>query len=206
MLSRIGRTLVVAVLAFLLGLAVYWGFDQDRRTETTSSTLLLERVRNVLKLVTVEGDVSELYHSDQAREVTLYLPLPARFSFRKQASVEVRGTVLVGYNLEQLRLDVDEANKVVSLRGMPAPEILAIDHELIYRDLNESWFNSFTVEDYSDLNRKAKEKLREKALKSKLLEAARERGDGVLETVAYLVEGAGYTLVTEGQPEIAPGE
>jgi hypothetical protein len=202
MFSRIGMVLIVAVLAFFLGGAVFWGFNQDRRTEKESTTVLLERVRNVLKLVTVEGDVSELYHSDQAREVTLYLPLPARFSFRKQASVEVRGTVLVGYDLEQLQLSVDETEKKVYLKDLPEPAILAIDHELIYRDLNESWFNSFTVEDYSELNQKAKEKLREKALESKLLEAAREQGDGVLETVAYLVGGAGYELVLEGQ--VAP--
>ncbi|MTB51947.1 DUF4230 domain-containing protein [Lewinella sp. W8] len=199
MFSRLGVTLIVAALAFFLGGAVFWGFNQDRHTEKESSTVLLERVRNVLKLVTVEGDVSELYHSDQAREVTLYLPLPARFSFRKQASVEVRGTVLVGYDLEQLQLRVDESQQRVYLQNLPEPEILAVDHELIYRDLNESWFNSFTAEDYSELNRKAKEKLREKALESKLLEAAREQGDGVLETVAYLVEGAGYELVLEGQ-------
>lgn len=196
----------MAVLAFFLGGAVFWGFSQDRNTEKESSTVLLERVRNVLKLVTVEGDVNELYHSDQAREVTLYLPLPARFSFRKQASVEVRGTVLVGYDLEQLQLTVDETQRLVYLKDLPDPEILAIDHELIYRDLNESWFNSFTAEDYSELNQKAKEKLREKALESKLLEAAREQGDGVLETVAYLVEGAGYELVLEGQKPLPKTE
>ena len=61
---------------------------------------------------------------------------------------------------------------------MPEPTILAIDHELIYRDLNESWFNSFTVEDYSELSRNAKEKLREKAVESELLDAAREQQHG----------------------------
>ena len=83
------------------------------------------------------------------------------------------------------------------MRNLPEPEILAIDHELIYRDLNESWFNTFTAEDYSRLNQRAKERLRDQALHSELMARARVQGNTVLESIRYLAKSAGYELVVE---------
>ena len=165
-----------------------------------NSTVLVEQIRKVSKLVTVEGDVYEIFNRTQTRNVTIYLPLPARMSFNKQASVQVTGKVLVGYDLEQMSVEVDEATKTITLGNLPEPEILAIDHELVYKDLEESWFNSFTVDDYSDLNKAAKESLRSKALESTLLEEARAQGNSVIETITFLAGGAGYTVVVEGRP------
>ncbi len=71
--------LITAVLAFLLGLAVFWGVSSSGgQTTHEEATVLLEQIRKVTKLVTVEGDVSELYNSTKTKVVTLYIPLPAR--------------------------------------------------------------------------------------------------------------------------------
>jgi hypothetical protein len=199
-MSKLPLLLTTALLAFLLGLAVCWGFTNASASETrTEATVLLEQIRKVTKLVTVEGDVSELYNSTKTRNVTLYLPLPARLRFDKTATVEVRGKVLVGYNLEQLTITVDDATRTVRISNLPDPEILAIDHELIYRNLEESWFNSFTAADYSALSQEAKDRLRNEALKSKLTEEARLEGNGLLETIRFLVEASGYSLLMEGE-------
>jgi hypothetical protein len=192
--------LITAILAFLLGLSVFWGFSRSSIAETrTEATVLLEQIRKVTKLVTVEGDVSEIYHSTKTRNVTLYLPLPAHLRFDKEATVQVQGKVLVGYDLEQLRIDVDDAARTVTLSNLPEPTILAIDHELTYRNLEESWFNSFTAEDYSALNKEAKERLRNEALRSKLMGEARLEGNGIIETIRFLVTAAGYSFVLEGE-------
>jgi len=199
------RTALPILLAFLLGLAVFWTFSRTpAETSKAEATVLLEQVRKVTKLVTVEGDVSEIYNSTKTRNVTLYLPLPAVLGFDKKATVQVEGTVLVGYDLEQLRIDVDEASRTITIGNLPEPEIIAIDHELTYRNLEESWFNSFSAEDYSALNREAKARLRDEALKSKLMGEARERGNGVLETIGFLAEAAGFTLVVENRPALIP--
>ena len=191
---------VVVVLSFLLGMAALSLWQDQQRDEQVreEATVLLERVRNVMKLVTVEGDVSELFSSTTSRNVTFYLPLPSRFSFDKKATVEVRGTVLVGYDLEQLDIRVDPDNRIMTISNLPEPEILAIDHELIYRDLNESWFNTFDAEDYSRLNRRAKERLRNAALNSELMARAQVQGNSVIDGIRYLAGSAGYELVVEG--------
>ena len=202
-MNRTLLTLLVVVLAFLLGMAALslWQDHRQEQTVQEEATILLERVRNVMKLVTVEGDVSEIFNSTSSRNVTLYLPLPSQFSFEKQATVEVRGTVLVGYDLEQLDITLDPDRRVMTIRNLPEPEILAIDHELVYRNLNESWFNTFTAEDYSRLNRRAKERLRDEALSSDLLRRAREQGNSVLEGITYLAQNAGYEVIVEGKEE-----
>lgn len=193
--------LTIASLAFLLGLAVFWAFLRPTAASSESSaTVLLEQVRKVTKLVTIEGDVSEIYSTTKTRNVTLYLPLPATLGFDKKAIVEVKGTVLVGYDLAQLTVDVDESTRTLTVGGLPEPEILAIDHELTYRNLEESWFNTFSAADYSILNREAKARLHDEALNSRLMDEARQRGNTVLETITFLAEGMGYRMVVAGQP------
>ena len=207
-MTRIVLLLLVAVFAFLLGITAYGWYQAHEQEQHVQeeATILLERVRNVMKLVTVEGDVSELFSSTASRNVTLYLPLPSQFSFEKKATVEVRGTVLVGYDLEQLDITVDPDNRVLTIGNLPEPEILAIDHELIYRDLNESWFNTFDAEDYSRLNQRAKERLRDEALKSNLLARARVQGNSVIEGIEYLARNAGYKVVVESSLPAARSE
>ncbi|MEM6772908.1 MAG: DUF4230 domain-containing protein, partial [Bacteroidota bacterium] len=196
MVRKLIPTLVIVILAFLLGAAAFWGFSQGaQRVTKEDATILLEQVRKVTKLVTVEGDVSEVFNSTQDKNVTLYLPMPTRFSFRKEAIVQVQGTVLVGYDLEQLQIDVDANSRTLTVSNLPEPKILAIDHELIYRNLEESWFNTFTAEDYSALNKQAKERLREEALQSELIEEARTQGNALIETIDFLATGAGFELV-----------
>lgn len=196
--------LVSLLLAFTLGILAYsgWRSSKEQGRSRVEANVLLERVRNVLKLVTVEGNVSELYHETQTREVTLYLPLPTTFQFDKKAIVQVTGTVLVGYDLENLKLEVDSQGKTLTISQLPEPEILAIDHNLAYRNLEESWFNSFTAKDYTALNQSAKSMLRQKAAESKLMERARQQGQDVIESIRLLAEGAGLEVVIlEPKPE-----
>lgn len=194
-------TLVAVVLAFLLGIAAFWGFSRNNLYVTEqSATVLLEQVRKVTKLVTVEGDVSEVFNSANNREVTLYLPLPARFSFRKEAMVQVQGKVLVGYNLEDMAIDIDEASQTLRLSNLPEPEILAIDQNLTFKNLEESWFNTFTAEDYSAMSREAKEVMRQEVATSRLLESARLEGNSLIETIAILARSMGYAVELEGKP------
>ena len=192
-------TLLSALLAFALGFMthVWYAGGQRDRLVAEESSVLLERVRNVLKMVTVEGDIHEIYNSTQSRDVTIYLPLPTRFSFDKKATVEVSGTVLVGYDLARLDVSVEPEQRRLVVRNFPEPEILAIDHQLKYRNLDESWFNTFTSADYSDLNRRAKEALRAKALESRLIDDARTQGRSVLDGLEYLARSAGYEMVVE---------
>lgn len=203
-------TLVGFLATFGLGIWLTQLFYQSKQKEIrdTQSTILLDKVRDVLKLVTVEANFNELYNETKTRPVTLYLPLPSTFSFSKKAILEVQGKVLVGYDLEKVRITADSVNRILTLSNLPDPEILSIDHQVQYRNLEESFFNSFDAEDYTDLNRNAKEMLREKVQESDLMEKARGQGNQMLDVIRFMGESMGWTVkldsaLLDGTPTLA---
>ncbi len=185
---------------FVLGAIVASWYYQQRQTPEqnyASGTVLLEKIEQVCKLVTVEGNFAELYDETNIRSFTLYLPLPSTWKFSKKAIIEVRGQVLVGYDLKDLRVTADSNQQRIILSNLPEPEILSIDHELRYQNLSESYFNSFTAEDYTRLNANAKEVLRQKALESRLMQEAEFEGNQLLRIMEFMVESAGWELLIE---------
>lgn len=196
------KIFAVAALSacFVLGILLTRWFYQSEQEEVrrTQSTILLDKVRDVLKLVTVEANFNELYNETRTRPVTLYLPLPSTFKFDKKAILEVTGKVLVGYDLETVEITADSTNRVLRLSNLPDPEILSIDHQVAFRNLEESWFNSFTAEDYTSLNANAKEVLRQKVTESRLLDRAREQGNRMIEVIRFMAESTGWTVELEG--------
>ena len=200
------KKLLLAVsflLVFALGiwLAREW-YKPPVETNTIDSTVMLEKVQKVCKLVTVEGTFSEIYDETNIRQLTFYLPIPTSWNFSKTAIIQVTGKVLVGYNLEAIELIADSEKKTIYLRNLPDPEILSIDHEVKYKNLEESYFNSFTAADFTQLNQNAKDVLRKKAEESRLMEEASEQGIQMLDAIRFIVESSGWTLEFEGQSPI----
>ncbi|MEL6655166.1 MAG: DUF4230 domain-containing protein [Bacteroidota bacterium] len=197
-MRKLGTAVIAISLVALLGIQIYQllrgGQEETTQVETA---VLLEQIREVCKLVTVEGEFSELYTEKNLREVTLYLPIPTYWEFSKEAIIEVRGKVLVGYDMEQLSIKIDSTNRTVTFNNLPEPDILAIDHEVRYRNLEESFFNSFSPEDYTQLNKNAKEALRKKAYESELLPKARAEGNTMLEGLHFMMENMGWRLQYE---------
>lgn len=191
--------IVALVAVFLLGIIIAGWFYRSEQKEIreTQSTILLDKVKDVMKLVTVEANFNELYNETRTRPVTLYLPLPSTFKFDKKAILEVKGKVLVGYDLEAVRITADSADRVLRLSNLPEPEILSIDHEVAFRNLEESWFNSFTAEDYTSLSANAKEVLRQKVIESQLLDRARQQGNRMIDVIRFMAESAGWTVEVE---------
>lgn len=190
--------LLTFTLALGLGAWLMWQWQQDEQEhQRVEATILLERVREVCQLVTVEGTFSEVYNEKNIRDVTLYLPIPTQWSFSKQALLQVDAKVLVGYDMEQVRITVDSTAKRITLYNLPEPTILAIDHTLKYRDLQESYFNSFSPEDYTQLNANARAKIEEKALESDLLQRAQEQGNAMLKGIVFMANAIGWEVVYE---------
>ena len=178
---------------FLFGIwAARMYYQEPEITTETDATVLLQNIKDVCKLVTVEAELQEIYDEKSNRNVTVYLPLPTNFTFSKKASIEVYGKVLVGYDLEKITIDVDSTNKVLYIRNLPNPEIISIEHDIKYRSLDESFFNSFTPNDFTQLNKSAKAVLKQKAIEEKLFERAEEQGSEVLNVIQFMASGFGW--------------
>jgi len=184
---------IVLLGIFLLGIwAARMYYQEPQITTETDATVLIQNIKDVCKLVTVEAELQEIYDEKNTRNVTVYLPLPTNFTFSKKASIEVAGKVLVGYDLEKITIDVDSSNKILYIRNLPSPEIISIEHDVKYRSLDESFFNEFTPQDFTQLNKTAKAILKQKAIEEKLLDRAEEQGNEVLKVIQFMAKGFGW--------------
>jgi len=176
------------ILFFLLGLWVskyvyHWA---DLQKEETSE-VLLERVQTVAKLITVEGYFSEVYDYKDYYGYNLSL-------FRKKALIRVKAKVSVGYDLSQLEFKARPDEKIIIVNNLPDPEILSIDHDLDYYDISEGVFNSFSPQDYTKLNQRAKQYIEERAKESELLQSAQHQGKQILDMMRFMVEQSGWQM------------
>jgi hypothetical protein len=115
----------------------------------------------------------------------------------------VKAKVSVGYDLSNMKVDIDQTNKVVVITDVPAqPEIISVDHDLDYFDIREGTFNSFSESDYNELMADAKGLIIKKAQESDLMQSAEEQGIEILELIRFLVENAGYQVQFDTENEL----
>lgn len=190
--------LIISLLAvFATGIFITrWYFQRTQAQVQESGTVLLERIKQVAKLVTVEGYFSEIYDYKDYYGYDLSI-------FRKKALVRVKAKVSVGYDLEKMKLTALPETKTIRITGIPPAEILSIDHNIDYYDVQEGFFNEFSTEDYNKLNTNAKDFIRKKALESDLLKTATTQRNTLFETMRFMAESAGWTLEMEA-PEMSP--
>lgn len=198
--------ILLAILLLAAGayLNYQWMNSSDKSSTQVEASVLLERVKEVCQLVTVEGAFSEIYRETNLKEVTLYLPIPTRWNFSKNALLKVEGKVLVGYDMEQVSITVDSLNKTITLNNLPQAEILAIDHSIQYLNLEESFFNEFSAADYTQLNKNAKAILRKKAHESELLKKASEQGLELIDAIDFMAQAIGWQVVYQMPLEELP--
>jgi hypothetical protein len=166
---------------------------REKVVTQAEASVLLEKMRTVAKLVTVEGYFTELYSHKDYWKYDWWI-------FRKKALLRVKARVSVGYNLEGLDIKADTATKTISIRNVPKePEIISIDHSIDYYDISEGSFNSFTPEDYNKLNKKARDLIEQKARESDLIKQAREQGIEILDLIRFIGESAGWTVQRESK-------
>lgn len=183
------RLLLIGALvgAFLLGGWLAYRFWAPKSQPVESASVLLEKIRAVVKLTTVEGQFSEIYN---------YSEYSGYFSWfwDKKALVRVNAVVAAGYDLTNLHIEADSSAHVLRIGPLPQPQILSIDHTLDYYDVSTGLFTNFSPEDYNRMNQKAKDLIREQALRSNLLASAQEQGNKVFDIVQFMAESTGWRV------------
>lgn len=191
---------IALVAAFVGGILISNNFNllNYKQHVHEEAQVLLSRIEKVSKLVTVDGYFSEVYDYKD------YYGYDWKI-FRKKALIRVKAKVSVGYDLENISVEVDESSRTISIGGLPEPTILSIDHDLDYYDLSEGTFNSFSTADLTKLQDQAKNYIAAKAENSDLIDQAEERGQEILQSIAWMVESHGWTLIVH-EKEIVENE
>lgn len=153
----------------------------------TSSDVLLEQIRDVAKLVTNEGDFMEIYAYEDYWGYDIS-PL------RKKALVRATGHALVGFDLDQIEMDIREDDRIIVLGRLPQPDILALEVEIDYYDLTQGTFNAFEAADLTRIETDVRAKMHEKVIQSDLFRQARVRMGLFYNTITALAEQTGWTI------------
>lgn len=191
----------VALLVFFITREVY---RPAPPAEEVTSTVLLERIRPVLKLVTVEGDLSEVFtYSDHS---AAWFDWTKDLGWnRKQAILLVKARASVGYDLEGLGLTFDEATRTVRLSELGRPKLLSLEHDVKYFDLEEGAFAEFSAADHTRMQAQAKARIEQRLPQSGLFEAADQQKETFLTVLRAVVENGGWTFVAgDGTKPVAP--
>ena len=163
---------------------------QRSKTETRAQSLvLLEKVRAVCKLITVEGDFAEIYHFENVKEKFLKL-----LSSKKKALIIVEAKAHVGFDLSKIQISADIPNKRIILSHFPEPEVLSVETNLQYYDKREGYFNKFDANDLTELDTAAKSRIRAKIPESGLFETAMKEAHEVVQLMSNIVETIGWKL------------
>ncbi len=186
-----GRKIIIGLAIITVALAVFFAtkfyYTSVEVTAEEQSQVLMEKIKSVTKLVTVEGYFSEIY---DYKDYWNYDISP----FRKKALIRVKAKVSVGYDLTKMSIEAIPEQKLLIISDLPDPSIISIDHDLDYYDITEGTFNTFSEKDYTMMNRNAKDKIRQAAVSSDLFLAAEEQSNIMLDLVKFMVEGAGWKL------------
>ncbi|HRH57028.1 MAG TPA: DUF4230 domain-containing protein [Chitinophagales bacterium] len=194
-MSSKGKNILIAVLIILVSILSVKLFISNifskKDTSKVDSTIVVQRIQKVLKLVTVEGNFSELMNYKDFD----YIDFPG---FRKDALIRVNAKVSIGYNLENLKISSNEKDKTIVIQQMPAPEILSIDTDIKFENLSTGLFTNFSEAELSKLNSLGKEKIKEKALSTELIKQAEEQKKDMFDLIFYMAKQNGYKIIIEG--------
>ena len=187
------------LLLLAVGLAGGVGLTTLLRSKTTApvtdvrreSTLLLERIEKVFKVVMAEGYFSEIYNYQDQKKI-LYM-----FNDPKKAMIIAKSKVLVGFDFQKVQFRLPEAtesspgNKTLIVEAFPEPEILSVDTDYKFYDIQSGILNHFDSETYTSILDEAKQAMHSRALQSDLPRIANNQ----IQYMMYQLAGSmGWTL------------
>lgn len=176
-------SIVVGVIFYL-----YRSYFVKNKTEE-QSVILLEKIRHVSKLITVESDFSEILHYSDAKKMLLNL-----LSSHKKAIILANSKVMVGFDMKQMRIEPNTKNKTLKITHFPDPQVLSIQTDVEYYDVSNGLFNKFAAGDLTQLNKKVKENIEKKIPDSGVLNSAKDKAMDTVKMIEQIVETFGWRL------------
>ncbi len=153
------------------------------------SVVLMENIRSVSKLITVEADFAEIYHYEADKYKWLNLLIG-----KKKALLLIDAKAHVGFDLTKIKLESDTKNKVIKITNFPKPELLSIETDFKYYDKKEGWLNPMTSSDLTDINKEAKQHIIDKIPGCGILEEASVKAFETVQLMEKLAETINWKL------------
>ena len=179
------------IIGTILAYAVFARFQWVGKKKKVShqAVVLKEKIRQVCKLISVEGDFAEIYHYESVKDKFFDILLG-----KKKALILIDAKALVGFNLSKLVIEADEKTKTLKLLQFPQPELLTIETDFKYYDKKEGWLNPFTSADLNEINKEAKQYIIDKIPQSGLINEARKEALNTIQLAESLAAAIGWKM------------
>lgn len=188
--KKLFYVLLILVLGFFT--IKYFTSSNENSTEYNSN-LIQEQIKSVGKLVVTEGHFSQvLTYKDQDTY------FGGMISFDKKALVIVNSDVSVAYDLRQMKYDIDEKGKTITILSIPKEEI-KINPDIQYYNIEQSKLNEFTGDDFNKISKKVKTDLAVKIEKSTLKSNAQNRLISELSKLLLVTHAVGWKVEYKGE-------
>jgi hypothetical protein len=166
--------IIFCLIGAAAGFGVYAIYARMRGGEAqmirNESTILLEKVEKVFKIVLAEGHFSEIYDHTSQKEYLFGLA-----NSNKKALIVAKAKVLVGFDFAKVKMNWESGQRKMVIETLPEPEILSVDTDYKFYDIDQGLFNRFKNEDYTQLLSDAKQTMHTKAIASELPKIANKQ-------------------------------
>lgn len=183
--------IIVFIVGLVSGTAALYFFNRKKKKRiiTENSVVLIERVKQVLKLVTVEGDFSEIVTYKDVKPILLDL-----YTAEKKALVTVSAKAMVGFDLTKAKITKDDRTRTIRISSFPEPEVISIDANIEYYHTSDNILNKFVPEDHTKIIKTTKESILKKIPESGLHTKAIEQANQLMIGLEKIAERLNWKL------------
>lgn len=188
-----GDGALVIILMLLIGLVLggIIAFLASKKLTSSSPVIsesshtIAESMRKVFKVVTAEGHFNEIYNYEETTKLFNFIPS------KKKALVIVQAKILVGYDFDKFKWEINDELKTVKLLHFPEPEILSTETDYKYYNIEEQFFNLFSKDDLANIQQNGKKQVIEAAKNSHLPQVA---ADQMRTLLTELLQGKNWQI------------
>ena len=183
------------ILGFIVGamvLSVYYLFAKKsffKNKAKEQSVILLEKMRSVSKLITVEGNMNEIMHFQDEKSSLLNM-----VSSKKKAIIMANAKIFIGFDMKKMRFEANANKQQIKITSFPEPEVLSMETHLDFYDIQNGLFNKFDATELTELNKKVKQNFTDKIPESDLLYSAKTKALDTLQVMEQMVSTFGWEL------------
>lgn len=191
------KKIIIGAVIALASVLIYKSCTDDvgeKAILQENSTLIEQQIKNVSKLIVIEGHFAEVYNYADSKE--LFGPL---ITADKKALVVVNAEVSIAYDLSKVDFQIDEESKTLFVKNIPEPEV-KINPDFEYYDVSADYLNQFEAKDYNVIKRNVNASLLKKIEASTLKTNAKNRLMAELSKFLLLTNSMGWKLVYNEKP------
>ena len=186
------------IVGFTLGviitlLMVYFFKNFGKDEANTDYYILTNQISKMNKMVVLEQDFSSM---QKTKITSKLLGLDVLPSSQKELVIFTKAKAQVSYDLHQMKLEVDSANKKLIIKKLPNADIkIFTDAEI--SSLDDSFFDRFTQEDFKRITTNAKKNAEKTVDQNKLRNEGRKQLLQNLNDIFVLAKALKYEVVDD---------